>query len=151
MWSTSCCGTAAVDETDPDAGAGTEEVAARDEGKPDEGLPAIKGPIVEHLEKDVNDPNSAEALETIRLFEKQKQKCHDQVKWIFSHPKNNNLQTIDKAKEMRAAALETWKRVQALLAQKIKDDALITEFSEGHRVNITLIGAENLPMFDQVI
>jgi soluble cytochrome b562 len=128
----------------------TEGVAARDEGKPDEGLPAVKRPIVEHLEKDANDPNAAEALETIHLFDTQKQKCHDQVKWIFSHPRNNNAQTIEKAKEMRAAALETWKRVQAQLAQKIKDDALITEFNEGHRVNITLIGAENLPLFDQV-
>ena len=118
--------------------------------KPDQGLPSVKPSIVQHLEKDLHDPTSAEVLATIRLFEQQKQMCHDQVSFIFSHPKNNNLQTVEKAKEMRASALETWARLQAQMAQKINDDALITEFGEGHRVHITLLGADNLPMFDQV-
>lgn len=118
--------------------------------KPDEGLPAVKAPVVQHLEKDVHDPTSAEILATICLFNKQKQMCHDQVRFIFSHPKNNNLQTVEKAKELRAVALETWKGLEAQMTQKIKDDALITEFGEGHRVHITLLAAQNLPMFDQV-
>ncbi len=119
-------------------------------GMPDEGLPVPKPEIVEHLEKDVYDPDSGRLLGTIRDYCQLKEKLHAQVRFILSRARNNNAQTVNKAKEMRADALEKWVQVQAEMAQKIKDDARISDFDDGQRFYITLIGAENLPMFDAV-
>jgi soluble cytochrome b562 len=117
---------------------------------PDEGLPMVKPEIVKHLEKDVHDPDSQKLLGTIRDYCSQKDKLHDQVKFIFARARNNNAQTVHKAQEMREAALTTWAQIQTEMSQKIKDDERITEFDDGQRFFITLIGAENLPMQDQV-
>ena len=51
---------------------------------------------------------------------------------------------------MRTGVLEKWVQVQTEMAQKVKDDARISDFDDGQRFYITLIGAENLPMFDTV-
>jgi soluble cytochrome b562 len=117
---------------------------------PDEGLPMVKPEIVEHLEKDVHDPDSQKLLGTVRDYCSQKDKLHNQVKFILAKSRNNNPQTVHKAQEMRQAALTTWAQIQTEMSQKIKDDDRITEFDNGQRFFITLIGAENLPMQDQV-
>jgi hypothetical protein len=120
-----------------------------EEQLPDEGLPMVKPRIVEHLENDINDPVSMNLVATIRLYVGQKNTCHDQVKFIFSHPRNNNEQTVNKAKDMRRIALTTWDVVSAQMKQKIKDDSVIASFDEGQRFYVTVLRAENLPMFDQ--
>ena len=125
-----------------------EDAAAR--RLPDEGLPMVKPEIIQHLEGDTYDPESGRLVETIRSYEKHKEALHDQVKFIFARQRNNNEQTISKAKDMRITALNIWDQVEAQVKQKVKDDSLISEFGEGQRFRITLLGAENLPMFDQV-
>jgi len=119
-------------------------------GLPDEGLPVPKPEIVEHLEKDVHDPDSGKLLGTIRDYCQLKEKLHEQVRFILSRARNNNEQTVNKAREMRTGVLEKWVQVQTEMAQKVKDDARISDFDDGQRFYITLIGAENLPMFDTV-
>eukprot|EP00802_Teleaulax_amphioxeia_P001651 Tamp_01653.p1 GENE.Tamp_01653~~Tamp_01653.p1 ORF type:complete len:581 (-),score=119.93 Tamp_01653:3198-4940(-) len=126
----------------------TEDDKKKARGLPDEGLPVPKPEIVEHLEKDVHDPDSGKLLGTIRDYCQLKEKLHEQVRFILSRARNNNEQTVNKAREMRTGVLEKWVQVQTEMAQKVKDDARISDFDDGQRFYITLIGAENLPMFD---
>ena len=117
---------------------------------PDEGLSTVKQSIIEHLQKDTHDPNSSALLETISIYSKQKTALHEQVKLMLSHRKYNTPAMLEKTKDMRETAIKTWQRLEADLTQKIKDDALLCEFQEGDRLYITLVGAEHLPMFDEV-
>ena len=49
-----------------------------------------------------------------------KETCHNQVKFIFLHPRNNNEKTVNLALEMRGNALETWDVIEVLMTRKIK-------------------------------
>ena len=114
----------------------------------DEELPTVKPQIVKHLLKDTFDPVSSELLATISSYTKQKEALHDQVKFIYLKSRNNNWTNNSKAKEMRAEVLDTWDKIEEQMGKKIHDDGLCTNFDEGQQFYVTIIGAENLPMFD---